>query len=167
MSDLGGKPGTVRWLPDPGHSFWRICLLASLMINIGIAGALLGGVFKHRPDEGRQAVNYGQFVPRKFFFDVAPDRRKVLADVFRSRRSDFEQMRLKTGEQAEQIAAALSDPNYDSAKTNALVDGFTIGPESLGGKGGAVLKSFYGMLTAQERAILAQDIRTKLKHESK
>ena len=167
MSDLGPKPRSLSWLPESGHAFWRICLMASLMINIGIAGALLGGVFKHRKGDGQQAVNYGQFVPRKFFFDVAADRRKVLADVFRSRRADFEQMRVKTGEHAEQIAAALSDPNYDSAKTNSLVDGFTTGPDSLGGKGGAVLKSFYAMLTTEERVILAQDIRTRLKREAK
>ena len=165
MSDLGPKSSRPDWLPESGHRFWRICLLVSLMINIAIGGALLGGVLKHRGGDGRQGVNYGQFVPRKFFFDVAADRRKVLADVFRSRRPDFEQMHVKSGEQAEQIAAALSEPNYDSAKTNSLVDSFTIGPDSLGGKGGAVLKSFYAMLTAEERTLLAQDIRNRLKRE--
>jgi hypothetical protein len=147
-----------NWLPDTGHGFWRFCLLASLMLNLGIAG-LVGGMFLRGPDmHGLGAAHYGQFVPREFFGSLARDRRHELAIIFRDSKPDFEKLRHASDDQAMKLAAELSSNSYDSSKVNALIDSFTTGPDSVAAKGGGLLKDFYAKLTSEERLSLAKEI---------
>ena len=165
MTDQQAPRSKFSWLPDTSHGIWRLCLLASLMLNIGIAGLLIGHVFNRNPMDRQGVANYNQFVPHKFFGDLPKDRRVELATAFRNNRPDFDKLRAQMGAHAEEIAAALADPNYDAAKINKLIDGFTTGPDSLAAKGGAVLKDFYAKLTPEERALLAKEIVDKQKRD--
>ncbi|MDE2385735.1 MAG: periplasmic heavy metal sensor [Alphaproteobacteria bacterium] len=165
MTETTPKAAASRWLPDTGRGLWRYVLLASLMLNIAIIGVGIGRSFGHGMQEKPGGANYAMFVPRKFFFDLARERRKELAEAFRAARPDFEKIHSQTGAQAAQIATALADPAYDPAKINSLIDTFTTGQDSLAAKGGTVLKDFYAKLTPDERALLAKDIEDKLKRE--
>ncbi len=167
MTDQHLKRGTFSWLPDTSHGIWRLCLLASLMINLAIAGLMIGHIFGRQPMDRPGAANYNQFVPRKFFGDLGKDRRVELAEAFRNSRPDFEKMHAQTTVQAEQIAAALVDPNYDATKINTLIDSFTTGSESVAAKGGTLLKDFYAKLTAEERTLLSKEILEKQKRDNK
>jgi uncharacterized membrane protein len=147
-----------NWLPDTGHGFWRFCLLASLMLNLAIAG-LVGGMFLRGSEmRGVGAAHYGQFVPREFFGSLARDRRHELASIFRDSKPDFEKLRHASDDQALKLAAELSSPSYDATKVNALIDSFTTGPDSVAAKGGGVLKDFYAKLSSEERISLAKEI---------
>jgi uncharacterized membrane protein len=137
------------------------------MINIGIAGLLIGHAFNHNAGDRFGAANYNQFVPRKFFAELERDRRRELASTLRNSRPDFEKVHAQTGAQAGQLAAALADANYDSAKMNAMIDSFTTGSDSIAAKGAAALKDFYAKLTPDERTLLAKEIVDKQIRDNK
>ncbi len=151
------KRGSLSWLPDTSSGFWRLCLLASLMLNLLVAG-LVGGMAFRGPMNGPGAARYGQFVPRKFFGELERDRRHELSAIFRDSKPDFEKVRQASNGEALKLAAELSNSNYDVAKVNTLIDSFTIGPDSVAAKGGIVLKGFFTKLTPDERQLLAKVI---------
>ena len=152
------------WLPDTSHGFWRICLLASLMVNLIVLGSLLGHNYRRNPMDRMSAANYMQFVPPRFFAELPRDRRKELGEAFRSNKPDFEKLRQQSVGNAEKVAAELVKPDFDAARIATLIDGFTTGPDSVAAKGGAVLKDFYAKLTADERALLAEAITDRAEH---
>ena len=158
MTDLKLDQPKKSWLPDTGHGFWRICLLASLMVNLIVLGLLLGHNYRRNPMDRMSAANYMQFVPPRFFAELPRERRKELGEALRSNKPDFEKLRQQSVGNAEKVGEELTKPDFDAARVAALIDGFTTGPDSVAAKGGAVLKDFYGKLTADERALLAKAI---------
>jgi uncharacterized membrane protein len=163
MSD-GANATTPRktWLPDTSHGFWRVCLLASLMVNLVIAG-MLASLFLRNPMDRPDAASYGMIVPRKFFADINRERRHELGAAFRAARPDFERLRLESDDLAGQVASELVNPAYDGNKVSALIDSFTTGPESIAAHSATVLKDFFVKLTPDERKLLANDIQERLR----
>jgi uncharacterized membrane protein len=149
-----------NWLPDTSHGFWRFCLLASLLLNLIVAGVVIGGVWHHRGGPGGQA-GFQQFAPARFFASLDSARRHELGDMLRGMRPEFDALRQKNGELAAQVATELEKPDYDPSKVSALIDTFTTGPDSMAAKGASVLKDFYAKLTPQERTALAKAIRER------
>ena len=160
----GAKANTPKkaWLPDTSHGFWRICLLASLMINLVIVG-MLASLFMRNPMDRSGAASYQMIVPRKFFADIARERRHELGGALRAARPDFERLRLEADDLAGQVADQLVAPTYDGAKVDALIDSFTTGPESIAAHSAVVLKDFFAKLTPDERKLLADDIQERLR----
>ena len=161
MTDTPPKTEAKSWLPDTSRGFWRACLLASLMLNLVVVGTVIGHGFGHNPMDRPGAAHYGMFVPRKFFGDVAHERRRDLASIFRNKQTDFETVRQQSNAQALKLADALTASTYDASAVNALIDGFTTGSESVAAKGADVLKEFIGKLSPEERLLLARDIRER------
>jgi uncharacterized membrane protein len=150
-----------NWLPDTSRGFWRFCLLASLVVNLIVAGLVIGHFWHHGGKPGQQA-NFQQFVPGRFFAGLDATRRHELGDMLRGSKPEFDTLRQKNGELAAQVATELEKPDYDAAKVGTLIDSFTTGPDSMAAKGASVLKEFYGKLTADERVALAKSIRDRL-----
>ena len=144
---------------DGGKSkwFWRTLLLVSLMINLLVAGILIGQL---RQGQGARMMGpaFVQYVPGRFFAELPKERRHELAEALRSNRQDFKKLRGQAAENAQKLAVALEQENYDPTQVNALIDTFTTGPDSLAAGGGKVLKDFYAILTPAERKELAKDI---------
>jgi len=150
------------FLPDMSAKGWRWVLLASLMVNLLVAGAVLGHVFGFGPPMMRPPNGpLVDYAPQRFFADVAKQRRKELAQPFRDGRDDFQKFRSQAGLRAMAIADALSREPFDADALNALVDSYSIGPESPAAKAAALVKDLYAKLTPDERALLAQDIRAR------
>ncbi len=164
MTDLESVRSEKSWLPNTGHGLWRICLMASLMINLIILGLILGHNFRRNPIDRASAANYLQFVPQRFFGELSRERRKELGDAFRENRNEFDSVRKQSSINAEKIATELQKPDYDAVHVGALVDEFTTGPNSMAAKSGAMLKSFYAKLSADERALLAKSIQDRATH---
>ncbi len=162
MSDGVNVAPKKAWLPDTSHGFWRICLLASLMVNLVIVG-MLASLFVRNPMDRQGAASYQMIVPRKFFAGIGRDRRHELGEAFRATRPDFQRLRLEADDVAEQVAAELVSPSYDGNKVDALIDGFTTGPDSIASHGATVLKEFFAKLTPDERKELADDIQDRLR----
>ncbi|MEO6610212.1 MAG: hypothetical protein ABIN69_17255, partial [Aestuariivirga sp.] len=59
------------------------------------------------------------------------------------------------------------DPNYDPEKAKAVIADFTTGANSLASRGGAVSLALLGKLTADERILLANEIRERATHEGR
>ena len=158
MTDIKAVNPKNSWLPDTSHGFWRLCLLASLMINVIILGILLGHHYRSNPMDRPGAANYMQFVPQRFFAELPRERRRELGLAFRASKVDLEKARLLSVGNAEKVAAELVKPDFDASHIAALIDSFTTGPESVAAKGGTVLKDFYAKLSPDERALLAKAI---------
>ena len=158
MTDLKFDQPKKSWLPDTSHGVWRVCLIASLMINLVVLGLLVGHNYRRNPMDRLGAANYMQFVPPRFFAELPRDRRKELGEVFRANRPDFEKLRQQSAGNAEKVAAELVKPDFDANRVATLINDFTTGPDSVAAKGGTVLKDFYAKLTADERALLAKAI---------
>ena len=158
MTDIKAVNPKKSWLPDTSHGLWRLCLLASLMINVIILGILLGHHYRSNPMDRPGAANYMQFVPQRFFAELPRERRRELGLAFRASKVDLEKARLLSVGNAEKVAAELVKPDFDASHIAALIDSFTTGPESVAAKGGTVLKDFYAKLSPDERALLAKAI---------
>ena len=158
MTDAKAPIPKKSWLPDTSHGLWRLCLLASLMINVIILGVLLGQHYRSNPMDRPGAANYMQYVPQRFFAELPRERRRELGLAFRASKVDLEKARLLSTGNAEKIAAELVKSDFDASRIAALIDSFTTGPESVAAKGGTVLKDFYAKLSPDERALLAKAI---------
>ncbi len=149
-----------NWLPNTGSGFWRVCLLASLMVNLGVAGLLIGRVL-HQGDRMGAGGRYEQVLPKKFFMDLPVERRRELRGFFHDSKPDFEKLRQTLGDQAQKLATELTAANYDASKASAVIDGFTIGADSQAAKSASLLKEFLAKLTPEERAQLAKAIQDR------
>lgn len=143
---------------------WRILFVASLMLNLLVLGFMAGQFWRHGPTARPSGPAYAQFVPGRFFIDLSGERRRELADGFRASRQDVEKLRGRSDENAQKLAAELDQETYDPARTDALIDSFTTGPDSLAAGGSKVLKDFYAKLTPAERKQLAKTIREAPSH---
>jgi uncharacterized membrane protein len=138
---------------------WRGLLLVSLMGNLLVAGMVIGHVGGFGFGGGRPGgPAYAQFIPGRFFHDLARDRRRELGDALHANRTDMQKLRAQSEANAQQLAAELEKDNYDAARVGTLIDSFTTGPDSLAAGGGKVLKDFYAKLTPDERKQLAKAI---------
>jgi len=150
-------PPRRSWLPDTSRGLWRFVLVASLILNLVIVGLLVGRVWRGDP-MSHPPVNYGMFVPKKFFFDVARDRRSELGQPFRDSKLNFDELHAQADANAGKLAELLVKQDFNIADVNAMIDNFTTGPDSVAAKGSQVLKDFFAKLTPEERALLAKDI---------
>lgn len=144
--------------------FWTGLLVLSLMLNLLIAGLMIGHFWQLGPQGRAGGPAYGQFAPGRFFADLARDRRHELGSALRASKQDIQKLRGQSDDNAQKLATELGQENYDPTKVNALIDGFTTGPESVAAGGGKVLKDFYAKLTPDERKQLAKDIREAPMH---
>ena len=143
---------------EKSQLFWRTLLLVSLMFNLLVAGILVGQFRSHGQGTKMMGPAYVQYVPGKFFAELAKERRHELAEALRANRQDFQKLHSQSADNAQKLAAELEQENYDPAQVNTLIDTFTTGPESLAAGGGKVLKDFYAVLTPTERKQLAKAI---------
>ncbi|MBG1232205.1 periplasmic heavy metal sensor [Aestuariivirga litoralis] len=165
MSDLPTSRAPRRnWMPDTSSGFWRFCLIASLVLNLVILGLLAGRIYRGNP-MGKPPVNYGQFVPREFFFDVGRERRRELDKPFRDSREKFDALRDQADDSANKLADLLTAPEFKIDEVNALIDGFTTGRQSVAAEGAQVLKDFFTKLTPEERGLLATAIKERPRHQ--
>ena len=137
------------------------------MANLLIAGAI-GGRFARGHEFGQpKGSNFVQLIPRKFLDDLDGPRRRELMTMLRDNRDEFKQMRVSANAAALELAAALENPNYDSAAVQSVIEKFSTGRESLAAKGSAVVIEIIAKLSAEERKNLAAAIRDRSAHDVK
>jgi hypothetical protein len=153
-------------IPHLRSRWWTVLLVASLGVNLLVAGIVAGRAFKGPPG-GFAPQGFGQLVPRKFFDDLPRQRRDELIGVIRDNRDEFKLMRDQAQATALKLADVLEDPNYDPEKAKAVIADFTTGANSLAARGGEVSLALLAKLTAQERILLANEIRERATHEGR
>jgi Spy/CpxP family protein refolding chaperone len=161
------KPKLVsNAIPQLHSRWWTVLLVASLCLNLLVAGVVVGRMFMG-PPPGMAPQGFGQLVPRKFFGDLPRERRQELLSIIRDNRDEFRAMREQAQATALKLADVLEDPNYDAAKAKAVIADFTTGANSLAARGGDVSMALLDKLTRDERILLANEIRERAAHEGR
>lgn len=153
-------------IPHLRSRWWTVLLIASLGINLLIAGIVAGRMVNGPPGPGIPQ-GFGQLVPRKFFGDLPRERREELMALIRDNRDEFKAMREQAQATALKLADVLDDANYDPEKAKAVIAEFTTGANSLAARGSSVSMVLLDKLTHDERVLLASAIRDRAAREGK
>ena len=161
--DTGNDGGSgPRFLPQLRSRWWTLLLGASLMFNLLVGGLAIGHRFRgDGMGERLMGASFVQLVPRKFFFELPRERRRELLKVVRDESHDFRRLRTGSSETAMRLADVLESPAYSAADMQAAVNAFSVGTESLAARSGTVASKLIGMLTPEERKLLAISIRER------
>lgn len=155
MSDTAPETARkpVNWL--------KLALVASLAVNLLILGAGLARWYQSPGPERYMRLTQTQLIPRDFFRDLGRERRAELLAVFRANDKQIRADRRAVKAQVDELAAALAAEPYDEARMRAAVEGFTARSEALFGLGSSSALTLLGMLTPEERQLMAQHLRTR------
>ncbi len=148
-------------VPVLRSKWWTALLVASLMVNLLVAGAAISLSIRMKEFGFPMKGNLVQLIPRKFFDKLPDARRKTLIHVLRNSRDDFKSMRAASAVAALELASVLESPAYDAAAVKAVVDKFATDRESLAGKASAAVVDIIEKLEPAERTLLAATIRER------
>jgi uncharacterized membrane protein len=142
---------------------WTMFLLvASLAINLLIAGAIGMRYFSPERMERWSGASFTQLLPRRFLSDLPEDRRREFLDLLKSRRVAFRQSRQEMTTAAQRFADALERTPFDAVEANKAIDDFTKLSTDLVDSGTLVTRQVVGKLTPEERGLLAKAVRDRL-----
>ena len=137
-------------------------LVASLAVNLLIAGAI--GMRYFHPDrlERWSGASFTQLLPRRFLSDLPEDRRREFLDLLKSRREAFRQSRAGMRDVALRFAEALERNPYDEAQATQAIQDFTKLSTQMVDSGTLVTLQIVQKLTPEERLQLAQQVRERV-----
>ena len=142
---------------------WTMFLLvASLAVNLLIAGAV--GMRYFYPDrlERWSGASFTQLLPRSFLSDLPEERRREFLDLLKSRRNVFRDSRAGMRDVALRFAEALERSPYDEAHATQAVQDFTRLSTQMVDSGTEVTLQIVQKLTPEERRQLAQQVRDRV-----
>lgn len=113
--------------PAPKRRRLQIALIASLAINLLVAGAVAGGLYAARHGYGPRAM--GEFGLMRFSHSLSGDRRNVIHGAISDRWSTLKPMREAVGRARRAFSVALSTEPFDKvaidAATKAVIEAET------------------------------------------
>ncbi len=153
--------------PPPGpFASWphwtKLLLVASLAVNLLIAGAAATSYFAPERIERWSGASFTQLLPRSFLTELPDERRREFLDTLKSRRDAFRQSRQDMTAAAQRFADALERNPYDEARVNVAIDDFTRLSTEMVDSGTLMTRQIIQKLTPEERAKLAQAVRDRL-----
>jgi Spy/CpxP family protein refolding chaperone len=137
-------------------------LVASLGVNLLIAGAAGMHYFYPERLERWSGASFTQLLPRHFLSEMPADRRREFLDMLKSRREAFRESRSGMREVALRFAAALEANPYDEAQVAAAIKDFTKLSTQMVDSGTLVTLQVVQKLTPEERNILARHVRERV-----
>jgi uncharacterized membrane protein len=150
-------PGTARkpinWL--------MVALVASLAVNLLIAGAVAARWYMGPPPERYARLTQAQLIPRFFFRDLDRARRMELMAVLKAQDQEIREGRRAVKAQVLELADALEAEPYDPARVKSAVEGFTARSEALFTNGSAAALAVIDQLTPDERRMMATHLRNR------
>jgi Spy/CpxP family protein refolding chaperone len=157
MSETGSTSasrfGAFSWL--------KVALVVSLAVNLLFIGGGVTRFLMRDPPDRVAGLSQVQIIPRKFFSDLDSARKAELLGVFRQMSPSFREGRRALRADLALIAAALDAEPYDQARVQAAIDSFSAHSENLAASGGQAALKLIGMLTPEERKLLATQIRQR------
>ncbi|MDE2445756.1 MAG: periplasmic heavy metal sensor [Alphaproteobacteria bacterium] len=158
-----------RYLPELRSRWWSALLVASLMANLLVVGAVIGSRIHDRGEHGRGrfAEDGTQLLPRKFFGDLPGARRREFMELLRNRNDQFAKNREDANALTLKFADVLEQPDYDALKAKAAADEVVSGPVSFAAQGEALVLDIVGKLSPDERKLLAAAIRERAARNGK
>lgn len=153
MSETTSRLGGFSWL--------KAALVVSLAVNLLFIGGGVARFFVREPPDQVAGLSQVQIIPRKFFAGIEGARKAELLGVFRELGPTFRDGRRALRADLAVIATALEAEPYDPARLQAAVDSFSGHSQSLAASGGHAALKLIGMLTPEERKLLATHIRNR------
>jgi uncharacterized membrane protein len=160
MADQAETPN-----PRPARTWphWTMFLLiASLAVNLLIAGAAGMRYFYPERLERWSGASFTQLLPRRFLSDLPDDRRREFLDLLKSRREVFRQSRSGMRDAALRFAEALERNPYDEGQATQAIQDFTKLSTEMVDSGTLVTVQIVQKLTPEERLKLAQQVRDRV-----
>lgn len=160
MTDQADIPKR-KWFQTWPH--WTMFLLvASLALNLLVAGAI--GMRYFYPDrlERWSGASFTQLLPRRFLSDLPDERRREFLDMLKSRREVFRQSRAEMRKVALRFADALERNPYDEAQVTTAIQDFTKLSTQMVDSGTQVTLDIVKKLSPEERNQLAQHVRDRV-----
>lgn len=139
----------------------KAALVASLAVNLLFVGAGAARWYAGHGPERYARLTQTQLIPRAFFRDLDRDRRMELLAVFKANDKQIREGRRAVKLQVDALADALEAEPYDAARARAAVEGFTARSEDLFGMGSSTALALIGMLTPEERKLMASHLRER------
>lgn len=158
QADTRTPPGRFANWPH----WTKFLLVASLAVNLLIAGALGMRYFYPERMERWSGASFTQLLPRKFMSDLPEERRREFLDLLKSRRDTFRESRADMRDVALRFAEALERNPYDEAQVAAAVQDFTRLSTQMVDSGTLVTLQIVQKLTPEERILLAQHVRDRI-----
>jgi len=144
---------------------WLVPLLvASIAINLVIAGAALSGRFWPHGERGGLHRS-ADLMPRSFFAELDRQRRDEVVEVFRAKKPEFREERRVLREAAAALADALEREPYDPNLAQSAIAQHTGKSHQLIDLGATVAGDLVEALTPEERRALAAAIRHRLEED--
>jgi uncharacterized membrane protein len=137
-------------------------LVASLAVNLLIAGAAGMRYFNPERLERWSGASFTQLLPRLFLSDLPDVRRREFLDLLKSRREVFRQSRSGMRDVALRFAEALERNPYDEAQVTQAIQDFTKLSTEMVDSGTEVTLQIVQKLTPEERKQLAQRVRERV-----
>ncbi|MGE3874039.1 MAG: periplasmic heavy metal sensor [Parvibaculaceae bacterium] len=160
MADQADTPKR-SWFQAWPH--WTMFLLvASLAVNLLIAGALGMRYFSPERLERWSGASFTQLLPRRFLSDLPEDRRREFLDLLKSRREVFRESRAGMRDVALRFAGALERDPYSEAEVDAAIQDFTKLSTQMVDSGTQVTLDIVKKLSPQERGLLAKQVRERV-----
>ena len=157
MSDTAPTPETparrINWLV--------VALVASLAVNLLIAGAAAARWYVGAGPERYARLTQSQLIPRNFFRDLDRARRIELLGVLKAEDRQVREGRRAVKAQVIALADALEAEPYDPARVKSAVEGFTAKSEALFMTGSGAALAVIDQLTPEERTMMAQHLRNR------
>jgi uncharacterized membrane protein len=160
MTDQADRQGR-RWFQAWPH--WTMFLLvASLALNLLIAGAIGMRYFYPERLERWSGASFTQLLPRRFLSDLPDERHREFLDMLKSRREVFRQSRARMRDVALRFADALERNPYDESQVTAAIQDFTKLSTDMVDSGTEVTLSIVKKLSPEERSLLARQVRERV-----
>lgn len=140
----------------------KLALVASLAVNLLIAGAAGTNYFAPERIERWSGASFTQLLPRRFLTELPDERRREFLDTLKSRRDAFRQSRQDMTAAARRFADALERNPYDEAEVDAAIGDFTRLSTDMVDGGTLMTRQIIQKLTPEERAGLAAAVRDRL-----
>ncbi|QIG49664.1 periplasmic heavy metal sensor [Nordella sp. HKS 07] len=140
----------------------KLLLVASLAVNLLIAGAAGMSYFAPERIERWSGASFTQLLPRSFLTELPDERRREFLDLLKSRRDAFRESRQDMTAAAQRFADALERNPYDEAQVNAAIDDFTRLSNDMVDSGTLMTRQIIQKLTPVERSKLAAAVRDRL-----
>ena len=149
----------MNWL----KANWKsVLLVASLAFNLVIIGMVASHGFMDKRGPGRiQATSWSQLLPRGFFMQLDSDRRRLLLQDLKVHNTNFRKGRGELRNHAAAVADALEAEPYEAARVQAAITQFGDEGKRLMDEGSGIALGVIAKLSAEERQILAGEIRQR------
>ena len=165
MTTPGQPEGRTAFLSRLRGGWFSVILVVSLAFNLFVIGAVVAHHIwdRHNGHHGDRIAGPGftQLLPRRFFAQLADDRRDELVKLIRQHRHEFSQGRTKLRQDARAVADALEVEPFDQAKLDQALQGFAKTGHTLIDMGASVAQDVVSRLTPAERKELAEQLKLR------